>query len=247
MRRARASNVPELVPRGRGYPRWVRGLWRIFLRIRFHLLHKSRFNRLALVEIAGHPILVLPDVFHPGLLRTGRFLAECVGSDLIPEAAEVLDMGCGSGIGAVAAARCSRRVTAVDINPEAVRCARINAWLNRAEDRIEVLQSDLFSALEERRFDVVLFNPPFFRGKPDGLLDAAWRGTDTLERFAEQLPRHLRPDGSALIAFSTDGDVTGLLAAFRSQRLSVEVIRELDLMNEILILYRIRGNEPTAE
>ena len=50
---------------------------------------------------------------------------------------------------------------AVDINPEAVRCAGINALLNHFEHKIEVRHGDLFAAVPAERFDLIVFNPPF--------------------------------------------------------------------------------------
>ena len=73
-------------------------------------------------------------------------------------------MGTGSGVCAVFAARHAHRVVAVDINPGAVRCAALNALLNHVEARIEVRQGDLFAPVARERFDLVLFNPPFFVG-----------------------------------------------------------------------------------
>ena len=62
-------------------------------------------------------------------------------------------MGTGSGVGAVFAAQWARRVVAVDINPAAVRCARINALLNHVEDRVDVVEGDLFEPIGGQRFD----------------------------------------------------------------------------------------------
>ena len=112
-----------------------------------------------------------------------------------------LDMGTGSGVGAIFAARRGYRVVAVDINPQAVRCARINTLLNRLEERIEVRRGDLFEPVRGERFDLVLFNPPFFVGEPRSDLDRAWRGREVLERFAPvgNLLKNLRrgrPNGS---------------------------------------------------
>jgi HemK-related putative methylase len=219
------------------YPSFVRKLWRGWLRIRCSLFQRGRYDRLVLEDVAGRPMVVLPRVFNPKLLRTGEFMARQLDRGLIPENAKVLDLGCGSGIGAVTAAKRTEHVVAADINPHAVRCTRINALLNEAD--IEVVESDLFSALEGKRFDVVLFNPPFYRGEAKEPLDHAWKATDTLERFAEQLPDHLEEGGCAYVIFSSDGDVEGLLAALGSKNLRVEVLEELDLINEILILYRV--------
>ena len=137
-----------------------------------------------LEEVHGTPILVLPQVFNPELLRTGAFMAGVLDERAIPAGAAVLDLGTGSGVSAIFAARLAGRVVATDINPAAVRCARINALLNGVEDRVEVREGDLFAPVAGERFDVIIFNPPYYRGTPRDALDHAWRSNDTVERFA---------------------------------------------------------------
>ncbi|MGH2542848.1 MAG: HemK2/MTQ2 family protein methyltransferase, partial [Ardenticatenaceae bacterium] len=148
-------------------------------------------------------------------------------------------MGAGAGIGALFAAQWAGRVVAVDINPEAVRCARINVMLNRVEERVEVRQGDLFAPVSDERFDVVLFNPPYFRGAPRDALDQAWRADDVIERFTEGLHDHLAPRGYALVVLSSDGEAPAFLRAFRSHGFDPEVVAERDARNEILTVYRL--------
>lgn len=84
----------------------------------------------------------------------------------IPHDAEVLDVGCGYGPIGLAAARLAAKghVTMIDVNSRAVELAKENAAVNGVNN-ITVLESDLFSALEDRKFDVVLTNPPIRAGK----------------------------------------------------------------------------------
>jgi ribosomal protein L11 methyltransferase len=74
----------------------------------------------------------------------------------------ILDLGAGSGVLAIAAARALRqRVLATDIDPAAVRVARANAQSNRAGAMIEVIQADGATAQNLRRrapFDLVFAN-----------------------------------------------------------------------------------------
>ncbi len=208
-------------------------LWRPVLR--------RRLGRVALEEIDGVPLVVLPEVFNPAVYRTGTLLARAVAA-WTPRGGEVrvLDLGTGSGVGSVFAARRGFRAVAVDLNPEAVRCARINALLHHLEERIEVRQGDLFSPVAGERFDLVLFNPPFFHGEPAGDLDRAWRGTDVLERFAAGLPDALTPDGTALLCLSTDGDGDALLAALRGGGFGIEPALQHDFGNEIVTVHTVR-------
>lgn len=210
-------------------------LWRPVLR--------RRLGRVALEEIDGLPLVVLPEVFNPAVYRTGTLLARAVASwtpVAHSEDIRVLDLGTGSGVGSVFAARRGFRAVAVDVNPEAVRCARINVLLNHLEERIDVRQGDLFSPVAGERFDLVLFNPPFFRGEPAGDLDRAWRGTDVLERFADGLPQALTADGTALLCLSTDGEGDALLASLRDGGFGIETAVQHDFGNEIVTVHAVR-------
>ncbi len=220
-----------------------RPVWRRILQWRFRLFQRHRYNRLVLEEVAGKPILVLPQVFNPALFAASQLLAQALNPRLIPPGSTVLDMGTGSGIGAVFAAQWAARVVAVDINPEAVRCARINALLNRVDDRVEAVQGDLFAPAHNERFDVVLFNPPFYRGAPHDALDQAWRSVDAVERFAAGLRRHLNPGGCALVVLSSDGEARSFLQAFRANRLEVEAVSRQDVINESLTVYKLSDAE----
>ena len=215
-------------------------LTRAWLKLRHQILGR-RYGRLVLEEIDGVPLLVLPQVFNPVLLRSGAILARTLARlPLVdPAAMTVLDLGTGSGVGAVFAARRGASVVAVDINPEAVRCARINALLNQVEHQIEVRQGDLFAPVQGRRFDLVLFNPPFYRGTPRDDLDRAWRGQDVFERFAGELAGMLTPQGYALVVLSTDGDCDELLAGLAEAGFSIDVVERTNLINEVVSVYSV--------
>tara|TARA_Y100001970_G_scaffold17151_1_gene19393 strand:+ start:4972 stop:5520 length:549 start_codon:yes stop_codon:yes gene_type:complete len=71
----------------------------------------------------------------------------------------VLEIGCGSGIISVNLAKKGNKVTSVDINPKAIKATKHNAQKNNVE--IEILQSDMFSAVSNRKFDVIICNPPY--------------------------------------------------------------------------------------
>ena len=193
-----------------------------------------------LEQVEGTPLVVLPDVFNPVLLRTGAILARTAGRVYAGGAGDgkrALDMGTGSGTGAVAAAKQGFQVVGVDINPEAVRCARINVLMNHLEERIEVREGDLFSPVNGERFDLVLFNPPFFRGAPKNARDLAWRSPDVIERFAAALPDHLTPGGRALLVLSTDGEEQAMLEALARAGLEPKIVAQENLGNEIVTVY----------
>ena len=155
----------------------------------------------------------------------------------------MLDLGTGSGVGAVFAARRGFRVTAVDINPAAVRCARVNALAQGLEDLVDVRQGDLLAPVQRLRFDLVVWNPPYFRGRPKSALDHAWRGEDVLERFVAGLPGVLAPAGEALLVLSTDGVSEPIVASLAERGMEAAVALRHDFGNEVVTVYRMRFPE----
>ncbi len=217
----------------------VRRAWSKLLWLKFKLFQQHRYNALVLERVRDVPLLVLPQVFNPSLMRGGEFLAQTLAAHGKPAYREVLDMGTGSGVGAIFAAAFAQRVVGIDINAEAVRCARINTLMNKLEHKITIHQGDLFAPVANQPFDLVLFNPPFYEGVPRDALDHAWRGEGVARRFAEGLRTHLKPGGMAWVLLSTKGDTPLFMHAFEQAHLQVSVLAERELINERLTIYAV--------
>ena len=221
----------------------MRSLARAWLVLRHRVLDR-RYRRLVIEDIDEFRLVVLPDVFNPVLFRTGAALGRAVRQVQFAETGDgarplASDLGCGSGVGAIFAASRGARAIAVDINPQAVRCARMNARLNHFEDRIEARLGDLFEPVRAERFDLILFNPPFYRGQPGDSLDQAWRSEAVFERFAAGLDSRLAATGQALVVLSTDGQPRALLAELERNGFAAAVLSQADLINEVITVYRV--------
>lgn len=91
---------------------------------------------------------------HPTTSLCVKFLERFIEADMD----SVLDVGCGSGILAIASALLgAREVLAVDIDPVAVDVTKKNTELNHLSDKIRVKEGDLTKGLEERA-DIVVAN-----------------------------------------------------------------------------------------
>lgn len=75
----------------------------------------------------------------------------------------IADVGTGSGIVAVCAAKHlpNCRVTAIDVSPKALAVAQANIETHGVGDRVELVESDLFSQVDDRQFDLIASNPPY--------------------------------------------------------------------------------------
>ena len=207
-------------------------------------LKRFRLGRTVLEQTAGLQLVVLADVFNPVAFRTGEYFARVLrGADLRggpDESRFALDLGTGSGILALTAAQQGFDVDAVDLNPEAVRCAGINAAINNLDDRVRVHHGDLFAPVEAKQFDLITFSPPSFRGTPRSDFELSWRGEDVFERFAAALPDALKPGGVALVLQTSHGDERGLLEALDTSGLEIDLFARKHFGVEYLSVYRAR-------
>jgi release factor glutamine methyltransferase len=163
----------------------------------------------------------------------------------------VLDMGTGSGILGIIAARKAREVVAIDINPHAIRCANQNAKLNGVSDKIHFMQSDLFSSLRSNTlFDLILFNAPYVpseENETDFWLGRSWAGGITgrqiMDRFISQTPKYLKKNGRIMLLQSTLTSVDDTIAKFAIYDLRAEVVTTRPLpFFETLILLKAQYN-----
>jgi release factor glutamine methyltransferase len=144
------------------------------------------------ITIQGKRLVVFPDVYKP--LENEYACAEyCREED------KVLDLGCGSGVGAVFCAPKVRELVAVDISPSAVRNTEENCRLNGLSN-VTVKQSDMFSCVEGK-FDLILANPPYIEAEFENEEEQFATSVRYLPTLFSQVGEHLTEDGRLLIQY----------------------------------------------
>lgn len=111
-----------------------------------------------------------------------------------------LDVGCGSGVQALLAARHSERVTAVDINERALAFTRFNAQLNVVPN-VECRQGSWFVPVVDEAFDMITSNPPFVVSPESELMfrDSPLPADDVSRMVVTESAAHLVEGGLAHI------------------------------------------------
>jgi release factor glutamine methyltransferase len=200
------------------------------------------------VKIAGLRLFVLRGVFNPALHFTSGVLAAYLKKPgVVTQSDLVLDLGTGTGVLAVIAALSgARRVVATDINPDAVRSARINVKRYGLERAVMVREGDMFAAVADEEFDLVLCNPPYFRGEPATMAERAFRagtGLEWITRFAHELHNHLTPSGRALVSLGDAADIPAIVALLDDNGWSCVEVDRRDLLVETIYIFRLTSTE----
>jgi release factor glutamine methyltransferase len=174
------------------------------------------------------------DVFQPTL--TSRALARCM--TILP-GSSALDLGCGTGVLAILAARRGAgHVDAVDVMPQACVLARANARRNGVGDCVNVSCGDLFESVSEQKYDVIISDvsgvadevarlSPWY---PDAIPTGGHDGADHIVRLLQAAPQYLRPGGVLYFATGSISNVKRTLdAAHESFNDRVELMEELSV------------------
>ena len=180
------------------------------------------------IEYEGDRYVVLENVFSPKYFHGWKHF-----NQMLPDVRDksVLEIGCGAGITTVClSARGDRRVLAVDITPQAVENTIRNAELHGVTN-IEVLESDIFSAIDPaERFDLIYWNFPFLP-LPDGYeLDSSLArgffdpGYETLQRFLSDAPAFLASNGYVLLGWADFGDAEHLHTVATEHQFNVTLL-----------------------
>ncbi|MDX3095518.1 methyltransferase [Streptomyces sp. ME01-24h] len=174
-------------------------------------------------------LLCPPGVYHPQ--DDTLLLKDALRRERLPENADVLDLGTGTGALALSAAeRGAAQVTAVDASVSAVLTTRLNARLNRR--RVKVLHGDLTAPVTDRRFDLIMANPPYVpspkarcptRGRALAW-DAGADGRVLLDRICSDAPPLLTPGGVLLLVHSGLCGVERTLGRLRRTGLRAVVV-----------------------
>ncbi|WP_405734505.1 methyltransferase domain-containing protein [Streptomyces sp. NBC_00028] len=209
----------------------------------------NRADRPDVFTLAGRQWDLLDEVFAPvyspstGVALDFLGLTEPVADEV--RRGSFLEIGCGTGVIAVAAALAGHGpVVASDINARAVENTAVNARRHGTTDRLRAVHGDLFAGLgADERFDTVFWSSNYVLG-PDhyeyrsaherAYVDAGYR---THRRYLHEAPLRTTPGGRALLHFSSRGDHP------RLTRIAEETGRELRVLESCRVREGEYGNE----
>ena len=154
------------------------------------------------------------------------FIAELLSDQFVPWVADpdgitrVLDLCTGSGCLAILAANAfpNAEIDAVDISSDALDVARRNVADYGLQERVHLIESDLFDKLQGREYDLIISNPPYvdadsvaalpaeYLHEPELALGSGTDGLDATRKILSQASAHLVPDGVLAVEIGHNRD-----------------------------------------
>lgn len=157
----------------------------------------------------------------------------------------VLDMGTGTGIQGLTAAKYANQVISVDINPNAVKQAITLAQIEKSKN-IKFIESDLFEKIPKQKFDLIAFNPPYLpkhKHVDDIALVSGKRGVDTTLKFLDSVNEYLATNGKILLITSSLASQSLLNQSIKTNLLQKKELEKIHVFFEDILLLELSKND----
>ena len=170
-------------------------------------------------------------------------------------AKKILDLCTGSGAIAVSLAKYlpQTEITAIDISNDALKIAKKNAVSNHVENQITFISSDMFTNLNEEKFDIIVSNPPYIKtnvikeldiqvkNEPYIALDGGEDGLDFYKKIINESYQYLKCNGYLCleIGFDQKFDVIELIE--NAEKFEGTYSKKDLFDNDRIIITRMRG------
>jgi release factor glutamine methyltransferase len=185
----------------------------------------------------GIQIQVNKGVFHPGLFFSTRVLLHYLEHFSL-EGKKFMELGAGTGLIAVCAAKRGALVTATDISSLAVENSRQNAQINNVS--VEVIHADLFEKIDPAPFDFILINPPYYKKQPVTEAEYAWfcgENSEYFKKLFKGLPFYIHPQSKIIMVLSEACNIDEINGIAAHNNFKMHLMKQVNRLIEMNYVY----------
>ena len=169
-------------------------------------------------------------------------------------AKKILDLCTGSGVIAVSLAKYlpQAEITAIDISNEALKIAKKNAISNNVENQITFISSDMFTNLNEEKFDIIVSNPPYIKtnviekldtqvqNEPYIALDGGKDGLDFYKKIINESYQYLKYNGYLCLEIGFDQKIDVIELIENTERFTGTYSKKDLFDNDRIVVTRLK-------
>lgn len=173
------------------------------------------------VELADMDITVLPDVYPGGI--DSELMCEIIS---VSDEDDVLDICTGTGAIALnAAQQGAKRVVGIDLNPQAIKNAKLNQQ-KFGLDKVEFLEGSLFEPVAGQKFDLITINPPYTSKKPANKTEICFwdENNQTTRDFFSQFRSYLNPGGKVFLGWADFSSIELIEELVRKYNVTIKLV-----------------------
>jgi release factor glutamine methyltransferase len=192
------------------------------------------------IRISGKELHVFRNVLDPTFGLSSKILLK---SMKIKKNDIVLDMGTGCGVQAIfAALKGAKKVIGIDINKDAVKCAKYNVKKHILSKIVEIRYGNLFAPIQNEKFDEIVANLPFRAKKANSIFELSIRDEKSkiLKEFIKKVTDFLKPNGKIFLCYSNKGNTALLNKLLEKYEFRYEKVNEMNEGSVRYFVYEIR-------
>jgi len=151
-----------------------------------------------------------------------------------------LEIGPGSGILSLSLYDYFENLYLVDIDLKVVNYL-LNLKKKYSLNKINIAQSDLFKKLNSKKFDVIVFNPPYVPSEniEEFSTDGGKDGSEIIYEFLKDLKNHLKKDGVCYLLVSSNNNLKKIYDIILKSHLTYNILKEKNIFFEKLMILKI--------
>ena len=159
-------------------------------------------------------------------------LVEVIGS--LPRVQRAAEICVGSGVVSLALSNMADQVVGVELDPMVADIARLNIEMADRSDRIDVREGDLFTPLNNEKFDLIVCNPPFVPSTEDPSKDRVGAGgedgLDIVRKFLSEGVNYLTPAGRLCVLYGALGNEQGPFVDSQLEQIAMDNHMQIDFL-----------------
>lgn len=193
---------------------------------------------MSVIDYKDYHQVIPKDIYSP--LEDTYLMLSVLKNKLKIKKDSFLEVGSGNGLIMLEMYDFFNNLTVVDIDPKVIIHLK-NIKKKFSLKNLKIIKSDLFSKIENEKFDVIVFNPPYVPSEKIEFLstDGGKEGLEVIVPFLKSLKKHLNKKGVCYLLISSHNNLRKIYKTIKESNLKYKKIIEKNIFFEKLIVIEI--------